>query len=220
MLINFQDKRMRRKKKWLSWFALLLLIVIFPEKGLAYRPSALFLDLTRVDPEQKAWQSVWAAGFGVVFPLSRNLAFFLNISRWGFEISSRDSRLLAGRLTLSPLSSGLYVLILPRKSISPLISLGGGYFFSQYRFKWEDIITIPEIIRINKKINGNFSWQAGTGLRIQLFRRASLWLHLERYQTSLAVETTIVDLNLGTIKKKESFKFTTLLYRLGLQLNL
>lgn len=210
------------RKNWLSKLCLVLILFlsIFSEIGFAYIPSALFVDLARVEPGQKAWQAAWAAGFGVSFPIIPNLSFFLNFSRWGFEISARDSRLLGGRLTLSPLSTGCYIMIFPRKAISPLISVGAGYFFSQYHFNRKDIVVIPEIISLTKKIVGHFSWQAGTGLRLHLFRRAYLWFQIERYQTSLSIETTIHDLNFGIIRSKETFKFTPLLYRLGLQLNI
>ncbi len=199
---------------------LALFLPLFSRDGFALTTSSLFIDLARVMSGQKGWQEAWAAGFGVSFPITSNSAFFLNFNRWRFEISGRDNRLLGGRLTLSPLSAGFYFLILPRKVISPLSSLGTGYFFSQYHFDQKDIVTIPEIIKITKKINGHFSWQTGAGLRLQLIKRAYFWFLIERYQTSLSIETTIVDLNLGTKKYIENFKFTPFLYRVGLQLNI
>lgn len=221
-LIKFQDKsRQVRKKRFLNLCLILTLFYLFFFKStFASIPSALFIDLARVEPGQKAWQPAWAAGFGVSFPITPNLFSFFNFSRWGFEISARDNRLLGGRLTLSPLSTGFYILIFPRKALSPLFSLGAGYFFAQYQFNRKDIITIPEIIKLTKEIKGRFSWQAGTGLRVHLSRRVYLWLLVERYQTSLSIETTIIDLNFGTIRSKEAFQFTPLLYRLGLQMNI
>lgn len=203
------------------WLVLTLSFLIFLEGGLAFATSALFIDLARVKPGQKGWQAAWATGFGLSFPITPNSALFLNFNRWKFEISARDSRLLGGRLTLSPLSAGVYFLIFHRKALSPLFSLGTGYIFSQYHFNRQDnVITIPEIIKLTKEINGYFSWQAGAGLRLHLTRRAYLWFLVERYQSHLSIETTIIDLNLGTTRSKETFKFTPLLYRLGLQLNI
>ena len=188
-------------------------------KGYGYGRSSLFIDLSRVNSRQTGWQDNWAAGFGAVFPLSRHFTFFLNFSRWGFQISAQDPRLITGRLTLSPLTAGSYFILLPRYFVSPVISLGGGYIFSQYRFDQKDLIAIPEIIKFRKDIKGNFAWETGPGLLVRLSPRAVVWLFFERFQTSLKIETTLVDLNLGTIKRSETFRFTPYLYRLGFQVS-
>ncbi|MCX7974446.1 MAG: hypothetical protein N3B16_08090 [Candidatus Aminicenantes bacterium] len=209
--------KMRRLSIFLIFFTIL---IIFPKPTSAYRPASLFLDLSYVDPGQKNWRNTWAAGFGVTFPLSSKLAFFLNFSRWRFEVSSLDVRLWGGHLTLSPLVSGIHFLLWPRKIISPLLTIGIGYFFSEYHFNQRDIITIPEIIKLNKKVKGNLSGQMGVGVVLNLFRRADFWFQIENYRTSLSVKTIIDDLNLGTFKKSESFPFRPILYRFGLQINL
>ncbi|GEM_PF-1164641 len=219
----FHIRDMKRIKKLFSISLPPLLMAFFLfsplAKGYSYSRSSLFIDFSRVNSRQTGWQDNWAAGFGAVFPLSQHFAFFLNFSRWGFQISAQDPRLITGRLTLSPLTTGFYFLLLPRYFVSPVISLGGGYIFSQYRFDQRDLITIPEIIKFSKKIKGNFAWEAGPGLLFHLSPRAKVWILFERFQTSLKIETTLVDLNLGTIKRSEAFRFTPYLYRLGFQVS-
>lgn len=210
-------KSRRYKQIWLVW---LVILSLWPKQNLAYRPAALLIDFSHVDPGQEVWRQAWAAGFGVAFPLSPRWAFFLNFSRWRFNISARDKRFFDGHLTLSPLTCGFYYLVFPQKIISPILTLGGGYFFSEYQFNREKIITIPEIIKLNQKVRGKFAWQWGGGVVIRLSKKAHLWLQLERHQTSLSIDTIIEDLNLGVIKKREEMPFRPLLYRFGLQVNL
>lgn len=211
----------KRSRFWAGWLLCFLVIILSNfSLGLASIRSIFFVDVARVEANQKGWENSWAAGFGASFPLTKHLLFFLNFSRWRFNVSPEDTRLLAGHLTLSPLSSGIYFLLFPRSFVSPVLSLGGGYIFSQYRptEKGYDV-TIPEIIKLSKKVAGNFSWEAGAGIFTQVSRRLSLWLQAERHQSLLKIETTVVDLNFGNIKTRQHFKFSPALYRLAIQVN-
>ncbi len=210
---------MRQRKVLATWAFCFLVILLanFSLSSAAIR-SIFFIDIARVEARQKGWENFWAAGFGASFPLTRNFLIFLNYSRWRFDISPKDTRLLAGQLTLSPLTSGVYFLLFPRSTVSPIFSCGLGYLFSQYRPAEKGLVTIPEIIKLSKKVAGNFNWEVGAGISVRLSRRLSLWLQAERYQSNLKVETTVVDLNLGTIKTTQSLKFAPILYHLGIQL--
>lgn len=212
---------MRRQRDRFYCF-ICLFIMVLAHSGLSSAAirSAIFVDIARVEAEQKGWQNTWAAGLGATFPVTRNFLFFLNFSRWRFDVSPRDPRLLAGQLTLSPLNSGIYFVLLPRSFVSPVLSIGAGYFFAQYRPAKEGWVAIPEIIRLSKKVEGNFSWELGAGISVRLSRRLNLWFQAERYRSVLKIETTVVDLNFGTIRTRENFRFSPTLYRLGFQLNL
>ncbi len=209
-----------KKRATLVTVWLIIFLFFFPAKSHGYIFSAIGLDIARINPRQNDWHDAWAAGFGVAFPLTRHFTFFLNFGRWRFQVSSRDYRLLGGHLTVSPLTSGLYFVLLPRKAVSPVFSLGGGYIFTQYRQSEKGLVTIPEIIKITKSVKGNFGWEAGAGLVVMVSRRAHVFFQMERYQTSLKVETTTVDLNLGTIKRSENIHFVPYLYRIGFNFSL
>lgn len=218
MVGESQMKRLRLYPKiWLVW---LFILIQLPQKSLGYQPAALLVDFSHINPGQKTWHKAWAAGFGIALPLSPRLAFYINFGHWRFHVSSRDKKLFEGTLNLSPLSSGFYFLIFPQKMISPLLALGGGYFFSDYQVNRERMIMIPEIIKLNQKVKGSLSWQWGGGVVIRISKKADIWFQMERHQTSLSVETIIEDLNLGLINKREKIPFHPLIYRLGFQFNL
>lgn len=164
-------------------------------------------------PAEKTIHSALETGFGFCMRLNRSLAVSLDFSYWKSNVKEKQGKLFSGELAVSPFSLSLHCTIFPQRALTPYLSCGAGFIFTN--FKLGEYFSIPEVT-ISQKVKNGLSAHAGGGIRLRVANRLGLFSEITYILRKTSGETTINDMNFGRSSENFSVDMSTALLKLGI----